>query len=215
MSCQLYESSNWPADPAQLSDAREFLRSIAAKDDNRPVLIIPDRDVDGLTSGAIIHRVISRVILEDRKLNVLIRFVPKGSWLGDPSEKADIDMINPRYCCSSRFGLNRQSCYCIGSGIQGLPSIGFKCASSHYRSSSLVTIPSGRGNMFGMQSHPRSYNISIDVYCCATIPCKCRTRNTRRMQMACGIGRQRRPWRYQMGSAFSRVIERPCLKNIH
>ena len=70
---------------------------MATKTDDRPVLLLPDRDVDGLTSGGIMHRVVSRILLKDRKVQVLMRFVPKGASICDASEKIEIDSLNPRH----------------------------------------------------------------------------------------------------------------------
>ena len=97
MSTSPYEMPNWPASPEHLSAARNFLKSLSSKRDDRPVLIIPDRDVDGLTSGGIIHRVISRILVKGRNIDVPVRFVRKGAWIGDPSEKSEIEAVNPRY----------------------------------------------------------------------------------------------------------------------
>jgi hypothetical protein len=96
MSTSPYESPIWPSPPEHLSAARQFLTSLSYKKDDRPVLILPDSDVDGLTSGGIMHRVVSRILLKDRKIHIPVRFVTKGSWIGDPSEKAKIDAVNPR-----------------------------------------------------------------------------------------------------------------------
>jgi len=92
-----YETPSWPASPEHLSAARQFLKLLSSKRDDRPVLIIPDRDVDGLTSGGIMHRVVSRLLLKERKISVPVKFITKGGWIGDPAEKAEIDAINPRY----------------------------------------------------------------------------------------------------------------------
>jgi hypothetical protein len=96
MSTSKYETPNWPASPEHLSAARQFLKSISTKPDDRPVLIIPDRDVDGLTSGGIMQRVISRVLLKERRIDVQTRFVSKGASINDLSEKVEIDAVNAR-----------------------------------------------------------------------------------------------------------------------
>jgi single-stranded DNA-specific DHH superfamily exonuclease len=97
-----FESPDWPASPEHLSWARQFLKSIGTKADDRPVLIIPDRDVDGLTSGAIIHRLVKRVLLRDRNIDVQTRFVAKGASIHDTSEKAEVDAVNPRCVSTAR-----------------------------------------------------------------------------------------------------------------
>ena len=109
MSTSPYETLNWPTSSEHLSAARQFLLSLSKKEDDRPVLILPDRDVDGLTSGGIMHRVLSRVLLKDRKIDVPVQFITKGAWIGDHSEKAKIDAVNPRYSLSE--GKLIKSCY--------------------------------------------------------------------------------------------------------
>jgi len=97
MSATTYETPAWPASPEHLTSARQFLKSISTKIDDRPVLICPDRDVDGLTSGGIMHRIVSRILLKDRNVDVPVRFAPKGASINDASETTEIDAINPRY----------------------------------------------------------------------------------------------------------------------
>lgn len=94
---ELFETPEWPASPEHLTAARQFLKSISTKSDDRPVLILPDRDVDGLTSGGIIHHIVSRILLKDRNVECPVRFVPKGASIADASEKAEVDAFNPRY----------------------------------------------------------------------------------------------------------------------
>ena len=94
-----YETPTWPASPEHLQAAREFLKDIKSKRDDRPVLIVPDRDVDGLTSGGIMQRIVSGVLLKDNPFNPLVqtRFVPKGVSINDPSERQEIDATGARY----------------------------------------------------------------------------------------------------------------------
>jgi hypothetical protein len=132
MSTPPYETPNWPASPEHLSAARQFLVSLSKKEDDRPVLILPDRDVDGLTSGGIIHRVVSRVLFKDRKIEVPVQFMAKGAWIGDLSEKAGIDAIDPRYFRLE--GKLIKSCYRAWSRIQRVTSISFERRSAYYRS---------------------------------------------------------------------------------
>ena len=96
MSTSPYETPDWPASPEHLSTARQFLSKIATKEDNRPILIMPDLDVDGLTSGGIMYRVITRILLKNRNIDVLVRFIPRGVWIGDPTEKTLTDELDPR-----------------------------------------------------------------------------------------------------------------------
>jgi hypothetical protein len=97
MSTSRYESATWPAPPEQLSAAREFLSSIAEKKDRSPILLIPDRDADGLASGSMMHRVLSRVILKDRDIPILTEWVEKGGDVTDPQHRALIESTGARY----------------------------------------------------------------------------------------------------------------------
>ena len=121
-----FESPHWPASPEHLSSARQFLKSLSAKPDARPVLIIPDRDVDGLTSGGIMHRLVKRVLLRNRNIDVRTRFVAKGASIHDASEKAEVDVANPR-CVSSTEQLIYQPCHCARSRIARFTSFSFQC----------------------------------------------------------------------------------------
>jgi hypothetical protein len=43
------------------------------------------------------HRVITRILLKTRKVDVPVHFIARGTWIGDASERAEIDAIDPRY----------------------------------------------------------------------------------------------------------------------
>jgi len=124
MATSQYETPSWPASPEHLAAARQFLQSIATKPDDRPVLIIPDRDVDGLTSGGIMQRLISRVLLKERKVDVQTRFVAKGASIHDPSEKAEIDALDPRLLILRRNPPNLSShVVVLDQGSRGSPPL--------------------------------------------------------------------------------------------
>jgi single-stranded DNA-specific DHH superfamily exonuclease len=98
MSTVSYETPNWPASREHLQASRQFLREIKSKKDERPILIVPDRDVDGLTSGGIMQRVVSRILLKDNTANVpvQVRFMPKGVSINESSEREAIDEVGAR-----------------------------------------------------------------------------------------------------------------------
>src|SRR5271170_814880 len=139
MSIATYETPDWPASPEHLTAARQFLKSISTKPDNRPVLILPDRDVDGLTSGGIIHGIVSRIFLKDRNVEVPVRFVPKGVSINDASEKAEIDALNPRYLLQG--SALTKSCHSSRSRISRIPSNRLKRTSTDNRPPSVNSIP--------------------------------------------------------------------------
>ena len=202
-----FESPEWPASPDQLTAARQFLKSISTKPDDRPVLILPDRDVDGLTSGGIMHRVVSRILLKDRNVECFIRFVPKGANISDPSEKAEIDAVNARYSFK-RFGLI-QSRHSPRSRISRIPSNRLKCTSAVDRPPSVNPIPRERNSVFSVQSPPRRYHLTVNIHYNTTLPHKRRSRNHRTMSMARGTRGKRRPGRLEMGSPVPCLPARP------
>ncbi|KAG4431840.1 hypothetical protein IFR05_012678 [Cadophora sp. M221] len=75
----------WPAPESQMVAARAFLRNCAAA--QKPTLIVPDKDADGLSSGVIIHRTLVTLGLNPKLLDV--HLVHKGSNIhGDYERKA-------------------------------------------------------------------------------------------------------------------------------
>ncbi|PWZ01790.1 DHH phosphoesterase [Testicularia cyperi] len=86
--------SEWPAPPSRMADAVAFLRQCAASKER--VLIVPDKDADGLCSGVIMHRTLIEALDIDPSL-VDVHLMTKGS---SPSESAQRDAMaahNARY----------------------------------------------------------------------------------------------------------------------
>ena len=55
-------SAAWPASAEALSAGRAFLRNIAQQDQQQQrVVLVPDKDADGLCAGAIIKRTLERL----------------------------------------------------------------------------------------------------------------------------------------------------------
>ncbi|PMD42435.1 DHH family protein-like protein [Hyaloscypha variabilis F] len=73
----------WPAPEAQIVAARIFLVECAAA--QKPTLIVPDKDADGLSSGVIIHRTLVKLGLDPRHLDV--HLVQKGSNIHEENER--------------------------------------------------------------------------------------------------------------------------------
>jgi hypothetical protein len=73
----------WPAPEEQLRNVRHAILQCAKS--NQPVLILPDKDADGLTSGAILHRTLTELGL-NRDL-IQIFFVAKGTVAAHASDE--------------------------------------------------------------------------------------------------------------------------------
>ncbi|CZT42641.1 uncharacterized protein RSE6_02576 [Rhynchosporium secalis] len=76
----------WPAPEFQMTAARAFLRECAAA--QKPTLIVPDKDADGLSSGVIIHRTLVTLGLDPKLLDV--HLVQKGTNIHEPLERKAI-----------------------------------------------------------------------------------------------------------------------------
>lgn len=91
----------WPAPESQMIAAREFLRNwfalhnflfsgslaanYASATAQKPTLIVPDKDADGLSSGVIVHRSLVKLGLDPKLLDV--HLVQKGSNIHAPDER--------------------------------------------------------------------------------------------------------------------------------
>ncbi|PRP87703.1 hypothetical protein PROFUN_02403 [Planoprotostelium fungivorum] len=83
--------SEWPAPSIQMEEGRKFLMETVEGKHN--VLIIPDKDADGLSSGAIALR--SLVILGLPRDKIKIHFVSKGQSLHTKEEREKIEQGFP------------------------------------------------------------------------------------------------------------------------
>ncbi|CAG8954973.1 hypothetical protein HYFRA_00008662 [Hymenoscyphus fraxineus] len=83
----------WPAPEKALKAAREFLQECAKA--NKKTLIVPDKDADGLSSGVIIHRTLTRLGLDEGLLDV--HLVQKGSNIHEEVERKAMLEKNPSF----------------------------------------------------------------------------------------------------------------------
>ncbi|KZT00905.1 DHH phosphoesterase [Laetiporus sulphureus 93-53] len=86
-------ANGWPASQEAVTAARAFLTECAHA--QQPVLLLPDKDADGLCSGFILHRTLLALGLAPSLLSV--HFVAKGSNVHAASERAAIARHGPRY----------------------------------------------------------------------------------------------------------------------
>ncbi|KAL6153997.1 hypothetical protein ACJQWK_02087 [Exserohilum turcicum] len=83
----------WPARRPQIERAREIIRECAAA--QKPTVIIPDKDADGLSSGAILHHTLTTLGLSSDRISVY--FPPKGSNVHDDGTKQALTAMSPTY----------------------------------------------------------------------------------------------------------------------
>lgn len=83
----------WPAPNSQIERAREIIKECASA--HKPTLILPDKDADGLSSGAILHHTLTSLGLPSDLISVY--FPLKGSNVHDQSTRSTITESSPAY----------------------------------------------------------------------------------------------------------------------
>lgn len=83
----------WPARKMQIECAREIIKECAAA--QKATLILPDKDADGLSSGAILHHTLTSLGLSPDHISVY--FPPKGSNVHDSDTKEAVTELKPSY----------------------------------------------------------------------------------------------------------------------
>ncbi|CAI6333885.1 unnamed protein product [Periconia digitata] len=81
----------WPARSAQIERARDLIRECAHA--GKPTLILPDKDADGLSSGAILQNTLTSLGLTKSLISVY--FPPKGSNIHDDTTREVISTLPP------------------------------------------------------------------------------------------------------------------------
>ena len=83
----------WPAPKEQLSFAKSFITEAA--ESGKRVMIIPDKDTDGLTSGVILYRSLELLGLSNDLIDV--HLIKKGNAVSSDEERALITEKKPDY----------------------------------------------------------------------------------------------------------------------
>ncbi|OLN96251.1 hypothetical protein CCHL11_04434 [Colletotrichum chlorophyti] len=83
----------WPAPEDKMEAARDFIRECASA--GKRTLIVPDKDADGLTSGAILERTLILLGLDQSLISAYLP--PKGQNIHDESSRAEMASKNPAY----------------------------------------------------------------------------------------------------------------------
>ncbi|KAJ4289841.1 hypothetical protein N0V90_011173 [Kalmusia sp. IMI 367209] len=83
----------WPAPKSQIERAREIIKQCASA--QKPALILPDKDADGLSSGAILHHTLTSLGLSTDLITV--HFPVKGSNVHDESTRDAISKTSPAF----------------------------------------------------------------------------------------------------------------------
>ncbi|RDI78980.1 hypothetical protein Vi05172_g11064 [Venturia inaequalis] len=86
-------SEIWPAPAEQMKMARNMITECA--NENQKTVIVPDKDTDGLTSGAILFRTLVLLGLDPDLIE--IHLVEKGTSITDESERKRIALKNPKW----------------------------------------------------------------------------------------------------------------------
>ena len=83
----------WPAPKSAINEARAFINECAAS--NSKVLIIPDKDADGLSSGVILYRTLTTLGLD--KDNIDVHLHKRGANIHHEEERQAMTAKNPAY----------------------------------------------------------------------------------------------------------------------
>jgi single-stranded DNA-specific DHH superfamily exonuclease len=83
----------WPAPNDKIERARKIIVECATS--NQKVVLVPDKDADGLSSGAILRATLLKLGLMPEKLSV--HFVEKGTSIAHATEQRLINSLEPAY----------------------------------------------------------------------------------------------------------------------
>ncbi|KAK7956373.1 uncharacterized protein PG986_005595 [Apiospora aurea] len=83
----------WPAPSAQITVARNFIKECAAS--GKKTLVIPDKDADGLTSGAILQKTLILLGLDSGLISA--HLLQKGSSIHVETERSIMASYEPEY----------------------------------------------------------------------------------------------------------------------
>ncbi|EPQ27884.1 uncharacterized protein PFL1_04628 [Pseudozyma flocculosa PF-1] len=84
----------WPAPPQRMADAVSFLRRCARSGER--VLVVPDKDADGLCSGAIMHRTLTHALKIDPTL-IDVHLMTKGSNPAASEQREAMEDVNAKW----------------------------------------------------------------------------------------------------------------------
>ncbi|KAK0550406.1 hypothetical protein OC846_003673 [Tilletia horrida] len=83
----------WPAPSSALHDAEQFiLQSVRS---GQRILIVPDKDADGLSAGAILHRTLRQLGVENSRISV--HLMSKGNHPGSSKEREAMEAIQAKW----------------------------------------------------------------------------------------------------------------------
>lgn len=83
----------WPAPASQIAAVRSLIQRAATS--NARVLLVPDKDADGLSSGAILRHTLLALGLPEG--NIDVHFVAKGCSVHDEAERRRMEAYGPRF----------------------------------------------------------------------------------------------------------------------
>lgn len=83
----------WPAPKTQIINARDFIKSCA--DAKKATLIVPDKDADGLTSGAILRATLRLLGLPEELIHIHV--LSRGTTVHDTVERDAMAMYEPEF----------------------------------------------------------------------------------------------------------------------
>ncbi|KAJ3299671.1 hypothetical protein HK104_007742 [Borealophlyctis nickersoniae] len=86
----------WPTTSTALAAARTFIQTLPTRTDSSRILLLPDKDADGLCGGMIIYKTL--ILLGIPAESITVHFVAKGSNIHREDERVKLQQINPDVC---------------------------------------------------------------------------------------------------------------------
>ncbi|KAF2744321.1 DHH phosphoesterase [Sporormia fimetaria CBS 119925] len=83
----------WPARTSQIEQARDIILSCAKA--GKKTVLAPDKDADGLSSGAILHHTLTTLGLSKKQISIYL--LPKGANIHDETARTALSALNPAY----------------------------------------------------------------------------------------------------------------------
>lgn len=86
----------WPAPASRMQEAADFLRACAASSRSDRILLVPDKDADGLSSGVIMYRTLVQALGIDPS-RIDIHLMTKGSNLSAESQRDSMSKYGAKW----------------------------------------------------------------------------------------------------------------------
>ncbi|KAI9096569.1 hypothetical protein DFS34DRAFT_650662 [Phlyctochytrium arcticum] len=137
-------SSEWPCPAVSVAQARAFVKNVisSAHSPNRPILLLPDKDADGLSAGVCMHHTLTALGVPTEHIKII--FVAKGSNVFRSEERERFAEAKPDSLILLDQGSRASDAF-----IEGVPTL----IIDHHASS---VFPTGATVLSSYGTHPNA-----------------------------------------------------------